>query len=63
MSGIWRGFGGACLPKDTAAIVKRAEELGVDLSLIRQAIESNKKYRKIKTIREKKIVMDSSEIQ
>jgi len=63
MSGIWRGFGGACLPKDSSAVVKRAEELGVDLSLIRQAIESNKKYRKIKTIREKKIAMDSSETQ
>jgi len=52
--GFRRGFGGSCLPKDTLAIVKRAEELGVDLSLIRQAIETNKKYRKIE-IRPKKI--------
>ena len=62
MSGILRGFGGACLPKDTSAIVKRAEELGVDLSLIRQAIKANKKFREIKTNRQKKIAMDSSEV-
>ena len=47
MFGFRRGFGGACLPKDTAAIVERAKELGVDLSLIRQAIETNKKFREI----------------
>jgi len=47
--------------KDTSAIVKRAEELGVDLSLIRQAIESNVKYRQMDTARKKTNIMDSSE--
>lgn len=61
MHGFRRGFGGACFPKDTSAIVKRAEELGVDLSLIRQAIEANKKYRDIKVQRARPDIMDSSE--
>jgi UDPglucose 6-dehydrogenase len=39
-----RGVTGACLPKDTSAIVKRAEEVGVDLSLLKQVIEANRKY-------------------
>lgn len=46
--GNYRGFGGACLPKDSAAIIKKAKEFGVDLGLIRAAIESNKKFNKIK---------------
>jgi len=63
MSGFKRGFGGACFPKDTSAIVKRAEELGVDLSLIKQAIETNKRYREIETTRSNKNIMDSSEVK
>ena len=63
MNGFKRGFGGACFPKDTSAIVKRAEELRVDLSLIRQAIETNKKYRQMDTTRKKLNIMDSSEIK
>ena len=39
------GFGGACLPKDTAAIVKYAENLEIDLSLIKTAIKANNKIR------------------
>ena len=46
LHGGHRGFGGACLPKDTSAIVKKAEELGVELSLIRQAIAANDKFSK-----------------
>ena len=45
--GKHRGFGGACLPKDTSAIAKRADELGVDLSIIKQAIRTNNKLKKI----------------
>lgn len=41
-----RGFGGHCFPKDTNAIVKTAEDIGVDLSLIREAIAYNKRVRK-----------------
>lgn len=63
MNGFKRGFGGACLPKDSSAIVKRAGELGVDLSLIRTAIESNKKYREMETVRKSNQFIDSSEIK
>lgn len=41
-----RGFGGHCFPKDTAAIVHTAGLVDVDLSLIKQAREYNKKIRK-----------------
>jgi len=33
----YRGYGGKCLPKDTRSIVKLAESLGVDLSLLKAA--------------------------
>jgi UDPglucose 6-dehydrogenase len=48
LHGDFRGFGGHCLPKDTAAIVKHADDLGVDMGLIRAAIESNKKFKEIR---------------
>lgn len=35
------GYGGSCLPKDTIALVKNAEDYGVDLSLIKSTIASN----------------------
>lgn len=41
-----RGFGGHCLPKDAEAIVKTASLAGVDLSLIKETINYNKKIRK-----------------
>ena len=63
MHGFKRGFGGACLPKDSSAIVKQAEELGVDLSLIRQAIETNKKYREESVNKKDKTFIDSSETE
>jgi len=40
-----RGFGGACFPKDTAALVYEAERAGVDFSLLKSAISANKKLR------------------
>ncbi len=61
MHGFKRGFGGACLPKDSSAIVKRAEELGAEMSLVRQAIETNKKYRQESI--GKKTFMESSETE
>lgn len=41
-----RGWGGHCFPKDTSAIVKTADQFGVDLSLIKDARKYNEKIRK-----------------
>lgn len=35
------GFGGSCLPKDTRALVKLAEEKGLSLRIVNAAIEAN----------------------
>ena len=35
------GYGGSCLPKDTQAVVEMGDKTGVDMSLIRSAIEAN----------------------
>lgn len=40
-----RGFGGRCLPKDTAAILTFAEGIGVNLELLRAAVASNARLR------------------
>ena len=39
------GFGGACFPKDTSALINYADSLDVDLSLIKDAIKQNNKIR------------------
>ena len=39
------GFGGACFPKDTAALLHFADSLGVDLTVLRQAVEINEVLR------------------
>jgi len=39
------GFGGSCFPKDTEAFLKFGESLGVDLSVLREAVDSNRKIR------------------
>lgn len=39
------GFGGSCFPKDTKAIVQIAEENGVELKVIKSAIEANEKQK------------------
>jgi UDPglucose 6-dehydrogenase len=41
-----RGFGGHCFPKDTSAIVETAEQYGVDLTLIKEAIKYNDRIKK-----------------
>jgi len=41
----FRGFGGVCLPKDTAAFSRLAEELGVDAEIFRTIVKDNKLYR------------------
>ncbi len=35
------GWGGSCLPKDTRALIHTASELGVSLSMVEAAVESN----------------------
>lgn len=37
-----RGFAGACFPKDTAALAHYAHKVGEDMSILEQAIRSNK---------------------
>ena len=36
-----KGFGGACFPKDTAALLKYAEDIGVELHVLRTVINKN----------------------
>jgi nucleotide sugar dehydrogenase len=40
------GFGGACFPKDTSAIVYLSKELDVDFTLLEEVIRTNKLLRK-----------------
>jgi UDPglucose 6-dehydrogenase len=35
------GFGGACFPKDTAALIKYAEGLGINLNTLDAAVKKN----------------------
>jgi UDPglucose 6-dehydrogenase len=39
------GFGGACFPKDTSALLHFAEQNGVELSVLKSAVLTNKTYR------------------
>jgi len=41
----FRGFGGVCLPKDTLAIAKLVEKLGLDIEFFKTILEENKKYK------------------
>jgi UDPglucose 6-dehydrogenase len=41
----FRGFGGVCLPKDTVAMAKLAEELNLNIDFFRTIVEENKKYK------------------
>ena len=40
-----RGFGGACLPKDSAALLTLAESLDMDLGVLRQTVKANLRRR------------------
>lgn len=42
-----RGFGGKCFPKDTKALIKLADKVGVDLSILKAAIYCNEKMLKL----------------
>lgn len=41
-----RGWGGMCFPKDTSALIEIAKQKNIDLSLIEEAVNYNKKIRK-----------------
>ena len=41
-----RGFGGHCFPKDTSALVKTAQRNNVELSILKEAVEYNRRIRK-----------------
>ena len=41
-----RGFGGHCFPKDTSALVKTAQRYNVELSILQEAIEYNRRIRR-----------------
>ena len=41
-----RGFGGHCFPKDTQAIIRTGQREDVDLSILREAVEYNRRIRK-----------------
>ncbi len=36
------GYGGSCFPKDTLALVKAAEQVNVDMTIVNAVVESNK---------------------
>jgi UDPglucose 6-dehydrogenase len=40
-----RGYGGACFPKDTAALNHLAESQGINMPMLSTSIKSNKRYR------------------
>ena len=41
-----RGFGGHCFPKDTSALIRTAQRENIEMSILQEAIEYNKKVRK-----------------
>lgn len=41
----FRGFGGMCLPKDTAALAHLVGQLGLDMKLFQTIVDENKKFR------------------
>jgi len=41
-----RGFGGHCFPKDINALVKTAQRNNVELSILKETVEYNRRIRK-----------------
>lgn len=44
----YRGYGGACFPKDVKALLQLAEQLNVDIGLIKTADQVNNELLKAK---------------
>ena len=42
-----KGFGGACFPKDSLALIKFANNLGVDLNSLISTVKINNKIRSV----------------
>ncbi len=42
----YRGYGGKCLPKDTRSIIQLAEQMGIDLTLLKEAEKYNNELQK-----------------
>lgn len=38
-----RGFGGKCFPKDTKALVKLGDKVGINLEILKSVLDSNEK--------------------
>ncbi|MFQ5528882.1 MAG: UDP-glucose dehydrogenase family protein [Gemmatimonadota bacterium] len=41
------GYGGSCFPKDVRALIRTGEDLGVDLSILREVHESNERQKRL----------------
>ena len=55
-----RGFGGACLPKDTMALLKFSESQGEKFDLLENVLTINNKYRIIYELDEREKVNNIS---
>jgi len=41
------GYGGSCFPKDVRALIRTGEDLGIDLSILREVHEANERQKKL----------------
>ena len=45
-----RGFGGACFPKDSSALLNLSNQLNIDMNMLDTSLIKNKKYKRITAI-------------
>ncbi len=55
------GYGGSCFPKDTEALVRTGEDLGVDFQVVRAAIDTNAAQRSIIVAKVRELLNDLSD--